>query len=102
MEAGNKLGGERIMEHPVWMESLKEGTVLVWGISGSVGGEENGSLDDCNRNATSFCRNGALTVRSVARASRGHLRCPHICSSTQTPGPTPVSTAARGSIRSQT
>ena len=50
----------------------------------------------------SLCRNGALTVRSVAKASKGRLRCPHICSSTQTPGPTPVSTAARGSIRSQT
>lgn len=54
MEAGNKLRGERIMDHPMWMESLKEGTVLVWEISGSPGGEKNGSLDGCNRNATSF------------------------------------------------
>lgn len=41
MEAGNKLRGERIMDHPMWMESLKEGTVPVWEISGSPGGEKN-------------------------------------------------------------
>lgn len=50
----------------------------------------------------SIHRNEALTVRSVARASRGHLRCPHTCLSIQTPGPTLVSTVARGSTKSQT
>ncbi|XP_048670413.1 zinc finger protein Gfi-1 isoform X2 [Marmota marmota marmota] len=53
------------------------------------------------RHQTLSARSAALTVRSVARASRDHLHCPHTCLFTQTLGLTPVSTVARGSTRSQ-
>lgn len=48
---------------------------------------------------SSFCRNVALIVRSVARVLRDLLLCPPTCSSTQTHGPIPASIAGRGSTR---
>lgn len=47
-------------------------------------------------------RSGALAARCVERCSSARPPCPHTSSSTQTRGPTPASTAARGSTRSLT
>jgi hypothetical protein len=92
LQIGSQWREEGYTEREVWLWEFRVRLVVSrW------------HLGDCRRSADlSFCRNVALTVRSVARASRGHPRYPHTCSFTQTPGPIPVSTVARGSTRSQT
>lgn len=51
---------------------------------------------------TPVSRSVALAARSVERSSSAHPHYPHISSSTQTHGLTPVNTVAKGSTRSQT